>query len=140
MIKHLYFLLLAIYEIKNIQTGKNLAAKQSKVIISDVSGNAAKWQWVPKEKSKVWGFIQNVKYEKYLTVSKCTNKVSPCTLKAIKLNGKEEQHWRKWDKKIISKKQMKIKDKVLLLTLDSDNATVIAKSPDDGENQEWELN
>ena len=31
------------------------------------------------------------------------------------------------------------KDTVLLLTLDSDDATVIAKSPTDGENQEWEL-
>ena len=31
------------------------------------------------------------------------------------------------------------KDKVLLLTLDSDDATVIAKSSADGGNQEWEL-
>ena len=109
-------------------------------MISDVSDNAAKWQWVPKENSKAWGFIKNVKYKKYLTVSKCPNKRSPCTLKAIKFNGKEEQHWRKWNTKIISKKMTSArKDKVLLLTLDSDDATVIAKSPTDGENQEWEL-
>ena len=109
-------------------------------MISNVSGDAAKWQWIPKENSKAWGFIKNVKYEKYLTVSKCPNKRSPCTLKAIKFNGKEEQHWRKWDTKIISKKMTSSrKEKVLLLTLDSDDATVIAKSSADGGNQEWEL-
>ena len=73
--------MLAIYEIKNIQTGKSLAAKKSKVIISDVSDNAAKWQWVPKENSKAWGFIKNVKYEKYLTVK--GQLISKCPFGAI---------------------------------------------------------
>ena len=107
-----------------------------------MKGDDSKWLWIPKGDSSVWGYIQNEKFGKYLTVTKCPNKMSPCSLKALpkktdKTEKEADQLWRKWGEKIISKKAMNYKNKPLVLTLDSDDATVIAKSPADGENQEF---
>ena len=100
----------------------------------------SRWHWIPKGSGSVWGYIQNEKFGKYLTVIKCPDKMSTCFLRALPTKTeKAEQLWRKWGGKIISKKQMPYKGKPLVLTLDSDNATVIAKSPADGENQEFFL-
>ena len=103
----------------------------------------SKWHWIPKGSSSVWGYIQNEKVDKYLTVIKCPDKMSPCSMKVLpkseKENKEEDQLWRKWGGKIISKKAMPYKGKPLVLTLDSDDKTVIAKSPADGENQDFFL-
>merc|ERR1712166_785867 len=130
------------YKIKNIKTGKWLAARQghSKIALNNLMKfDDSKWHWIPKGSSSVWGYIQNEKFDKYLTVHVCKDKKSPCSMKALPKseNRESEQLWRKWDEKIISKKGRGYKDKPLVLTLDSDNATVIAKSPADGKNQEF---
>ena len=48
------------------------------------------------------------------------------------------QLWRKWNNKIISKYTVSRKRKVAILTLDSDD-TLNAKTPNNDENQNWDL-
>ena len=126
------FLILGKFEIRNSVTGKYLSFKKTKVTISDSN---TEWQWVPKEGHGAWGFIHNSN-DKYLTVSKCPDKKSPCSLKLKNFDGKIEQLWRKWNNKIISKRNMNRKDKVVVLTLNSDD-NVNAKTPNNDENQDW---
>ena len=125
-----------------IPINKLPCARHNKIALNKLmKGDGSRWHWIPKGSTSVWGYIQNEKYDKYLTVHVCPDKMSPCSMKALpkSKNRESEQLWRKWGDKIISKKAMKYKDKPLVLTLDSDDVTVIAKSPADGENQDFFL-
>ena len=53
-------------------------------------------------------------------------------------DGGVEQQWRKWKKKIISKKHMNRKAKLVVLTLNSDG-NVVGETPTPDENQDWVL-
>lgn len=108
--------------------------------LSETSGSKTEWHWVPKEGNNVhgaWGFIHNSN-DRYLSIGKCPDKSSPCSLKLEIFNGKIEQHWRKWNDKIISKNNLGRKSKVVVLTLNS-AGNVNAKTPDNDENQDWTL-
>ena len=124
-----------------IPINKLPCARHHKITLNDLmKHDDSEWHWIPNGSSSVWGYIKNEKFDKYLTVMKCPNKMPPCPLRALPTKtGKKEQLWRKWGEKIISKKEMPYKEKPLVLTLDSDDKTVIAKSPANGENQEFFL-
>ena len=98
-----------------------------------------KWKWIPKDGSDVWGFIKQLTYPGYLTTDKCKDGI--CTLKVQEGNisgeMKIQQHWRKWNDKIISKNPTR-KFNAYVLTQNSEG-NIVAMSPNDNENQDWFL-
>ena len=140
---HLTFIFLGLFEIKNNVTGEFLSLDGKSVTPSNSN---FEWKWIPKDGSDVWGFIKH--YPLYpspgywpagfLTTDKCTDGI--CTLKIqkkIKGQMKIEQHWRKWNNKIISKVGTR-KYIVYVLTLNS-QGNIVAMTPNDEENQDWSL-
>ena len=115
-----------------------------KFVVATSNSNIG-WNWIPKDgTSDVWGFIHHSEAG-YLTIDACIRAedgITPdeCTLKLsdfqFKTGGKflQDQLWRKWKNKIISKKIFH--KRVVVLTLNS-KENVVAMNPNDDENQDW---
>ena len=116
-----------------------------KFVVATSNSNIG-WNWNPKDgTSDVWGFIHHSEAG-YLTIDECIKaedgiSSDECTLKLsdqpkTDIKFLQDQLWRKWKNKIISKRFLN--KQVVVLTLDS-NENVVAMQPNDDENQDWSL-